>query len=168
MVFFLQRTIRYSWKNKLWELVLWPKTVWRTFSQTKLDSGLEQRISFINMKMLKTCRNWFASRFSFQRHFMHGLQFKKYLIFSVVILPNKVIFFYGFVYNLILSLQKIRVKTLFSCVRCEDPMDFGLQGNSVLCPHCATGHLAPPQGKDDNHMVWTCQSCHKSVSGEKV
>jgi len=57
----------------------------------------------------------------------------------------------------------------FSCVRCEDPEDFGLEGNSVLCLQCGTGHVV--QGKDDRGIDaagWSCKSCNQSVSEEKV
>jgi len=52
------------------------------------------------------------------------------------------------------------------CTRCLDPLDMGLNGNSVVCPFCRKPSCIPSPG--DTPSTWQCEACAKTVPSEKV
>jgi len=61
------------------------------------------------------------------------------------------------------------------CARCLDPTDFGLNGNTIICPFCKESSCLPVYSTDITletgelvAKVWQCTACTKSIPQEKV
>ncbi|XP_023336775.1 protein msta isoform X2 [Eurytemora carolleeae] len=55
------------------------------------------------------------------------------------------------------------------CVRCEDDLDLGLNGNAVICPFCVKGTCLPSSTVQCSTVqTWACTSCSKTIPIKKM